>query len=111
LTKFANFVLKENLDEYAYVVFEEIIRSLNENSTPRLMDQAVGQVRGSDASSIRNINWILKGHEVTVKYISKLENGNIISGSDDMNIKLWDVDTRKCVKTLRGHDGGVLFVI
>ena len=49
---------KENLDEYADVILEEILRSFNEKPSSHLMAQAVGQTRGSDKniiSSIRNI--------------------------------------------------------
>jgi WD40 repeat protein len=27
----------------------------------------------------------------------------IISGSDDKTIKIWDIDSGKCIKTLEGH--------
>jgi len=58
---------KENLEKYADVVFEEIIKSLNKNPTPQLMDQAVGQVTDVNIpSAIGNIE------------ISNKESGNLI---------------------------------
>ena len=33
------------------------------------------------------------------------------SASEDMTIKIWDVETKKRVETLSGHDGGVTCVI
>ena len=51
------------------------------------------------------------GHKGEVWYVSKLENGHLISASDDGTIKMWNVNTRRCIHTLIGYYGGVLCVI
>ncbi len=42
--------------------------------------------------------------------VVELKNGNIISGSYDGSIKIWNVETRECVATLLGHKGIVFSV-
>jgi WD40 repeat protein len=34
----------------------------------------------------------------------------LASGSDDQTVKLWDVSTRECLKTLAGHSDRIWFV-
>jgi WD40 repeat protein len=34
----------------------------------------------------------------------------VVSGSDDMSIKVWDLETRKCITTLLGHSNYVIGV-
>ncbi len=31
----------------------------------------------------------------------------VVSGSDELTIKLWDIKTGKLLRTLRGHTGGI----
>ena len=46
----------------------------------------------------------LEGHTSCVRVIYQLQNGNLISGSDDKTIKIWDLNTKICIATLSGHD-------
>ncbi|CDR41068.1 CYFA0S06e00980g1_1 [Cyberlindnera fabianii] len=48
----------------------------------------------------------LIGHKSWVKDLAFHPNGKIlVSCSDDKSIKLWDLETGDCVRTLTGHDG------
>ena len=40
-----------------------------------------------------------------------MENGNILSGSCDNTIKVWDVLKLICINTLYGHSGYVLSIL
>jgi WD40 repeat protein len=44
------------------------------------------------------------GHTKAVRCVKIIENSNkLISGSDDSTIKIWNLDTSKCERTLKGH--------
>ncbi len=51
----------------------------------------------------------LTGHKEWIRCIRRLtKNGSMVaSGSDDYMIKIWDLDTGECVRTLRGHEDSV----
>jgi WD40 repeat protein len=51
--------------------------------------------------------YTLKGHSMPVDCLLELPNQMLTSGSDDKSIKLWNLDQRICIKTLRGHNGSV----
>lgn len=51
---------------------------------------------------------IEEGHSKPVTELVVTPNGKtIISGSDDNTIKLWDIETGECLKTLKGHSGRI----
>jgi WD40 repeat protein len=56
---------------------------------------------------------MLKEHKdfVNVNYLVVLQNGNIVSASDDKLIRIWDINTYTCIKTLSGHHSYVMSVI
>ena len=63
---------------------------------------------GSADLSIKIWDWekgecinTLFGHEKWVKCLCQLDNDYIISGSDDMIIKIWE--NNKCIKNFYGH--------
>ena len=41
----------------------------------------------------------------------ELNNGNLVSGSGDKSIKIWDLEKKSCLKTLIGHSGYVLSLL
>ncbi len=43
----------------------------------------------------------MQGHTDEVNCINLMPNGNLISGSDDCTIKIWNVDTCDCVETFK----------
>lgn len=43
----------------------------------------------------------IQGHDDTIVCLIELTNGNIVTGSYDQNIKIWDVDTFKLVKQIK----------
>ena len=55
-------------------------------------------------------NTILKGHSDTVYSACFSPNGQyIVSTSADCSIRIWDVSTGLCIKTLKGHTGAVYY--
>lgn len=51
---------------------------------------------------------VLRGHTDWVNTVRiDATSRTLISGSDDSTVKLWDLDTRRCIATLGGHNGGV----
>lgn len=54
---------------------------------------------------------IEEGHSKPVTELVVTPNGKtIISGSDDNTIKLWDIETGECLKTLKGHSGRIHYL-
>jgi F-box and WD-40 domain protein 1/11 len=49
----------------------------------------------------------LRGHADSV-YCLEFDSKRIISGSRDQTIKVWDIQTGRCLGTFRGHHGSVL---
>ena len=47
---------------------------------------------------------VLNGHEHTVKTFCQLNKNYFASGSFDCSIKIWDINTWKCVHTIVGHE-------
>ena len=48
---------------------------------------------------------ILSGHKAWVMAVTFSPDGKILaSGSNDETIRLWNVETGQCLKTLRGHN-------
>ena len=47
------------------------------------------------------------GHKEWIRCIRFLSKNRIVSGSDDYMIKIWNLDTGECLKTLRGHEDSV----
>ena len=45
----------------------------------------------------------LEGHTNTVNNIILYHHNKLISCSGDKTIKIWDLNTGKCLKTLKGH--------
>ncbi|XP_067948021.1 F-box/WD repeat-containing protein 7-like isoform X2 [Watersipora subatra] len=50
---------------------------------------------------------ILRGHDDHVITCLEFSGNRIVSGSDDNTLKVWDVETAQCLRTLVGHTGGV----
>lgn len=49
----------------------------------------------------------LKGHQDTITSLLRLQNGLLVSASNDHTIKLWNTATGECLKTLEGHTSQV----
>jgi WD40 repeat protein len=53
--------------------------------------------------SLGKTKFFLKAHNARIFSIAKLPDGNIVSASNDTTLKIWNVKTFQCIKTLRGH--------
>jgi F-box/WD-40 domain protein MET30 len=52
--------------------------------------------------------WCARGHEDWVNQVRMdLPSRTVFSASDDCSIKMWDMDTKQCIKTYTGHLGQV----
>lgn len=61
-------------------------------------------------ANINKNNAILSGHTGNVNSAVFSPNGKrIVSSSNDKTIRIWDVETCKCINTLKGHTGEVCF--
>lgn len=49
----------------------------------------------------------LTGHTGVVYCLIQLRNGDLVSGSCDDTIKIWNIETRACIQTLAGHTDSV----
>eukprot|EP00510_Aplanochytrium_minuta_P002282 CAMPEP_0184013508 /NCGR_PEP_ID=MMETSP0954-20121128/5059_1 /TAXON_ID=627963 /ORGANISM="Aplanochytrium sp, Strain PBS07" /LENGTH=994 /DNA_ID=CAMNT_0026293719 /DNA_START=171 /DNA_END=3152 /DNA_ORIENTATION=+ len=59
-------------------------------------------------------NYSLEGHEQGVNCLDYFTGGEkpyLVSGADDLKIKIWDYQTKSCVQTLDGHTGNVSAVM
>ncbi|KAH0528302.1 hypothetical protein TsFJ059_003185 [Trichoderma semiorbis] len=52
--------------------------------------------------------WTLRGHSDWVNHV-RLDSASrtVFSASDDLSVKLWDLDSKQCIKTFLGHVGQV----
>jgi len=50
----------------------------------------------------------LTGHTGRITCVTNLPNGNIITGSEDKKIKIWNAESGNCIKTLSGHKNYIL---
>ena len=59
-----------------------------------------------------NFDWTVKrkltGHTGYVWSLAISQGGQLISGSSDKSIKVWDIRSGECLKTLKGHTSSVL---
>jgi WD40 repeat protein len=79
-------------------------------------------IKQTDFSHLRSFFWYylwrqnnksldLTGHELAVSSVAFSPDGRTLaSASDDKTVKLWDVQSRKEIKTLSGHSDSVRFV-
>jgi WD40 repeat protein len=49
----------------------------------------------------------LTGHNSVVNSVAVLPNGDIVTGSSDNTVKIWDLKTGNEIKTLIGHNGAI----
>ena len=45
----------------------------------------------------------LTGHTDQLWCLIELKNGDLVSGSSDKTIKIWNIERRACFQTLNGH--------
>jgi WD40 repeat protein len=49
-------------------------------------------------------------HKGAVMCLTQLDNSLIAFGSSDRTIKIWDLESDKCIKTLTGHENWVMYI-
>lgn len=49
-------------------------------------------------------------HKDAVLTIEELKSGEIVTGSLDTNLKVWNYETGKCKKTYKGHTHGIIII-
>lgn len=103
--------LKQNLNHKQQLELIEKLEELN-------LDQDIEKVCDIDATlyDIRELNVkmsfgelvnkshaTLNGHSAPVVSLAILSNDKLVSGSEDNKIKIWNLNSNKCIRTLEGH--------
>lgn len=83
------------------------IRAVVPISNNRLASTYRNTIKLWDPEDIQSSVLELKGHKGLVTALIILPNGNLVSGSEDKTIKIWDLHTNTCLKTLEGHEGEI----
>ncbi|KAF2716064.1 WD40 repeat-like protein [Polychaeton citri CBS 116435] len=69
-------------------------------------------IRVMDFSESQPVSFTLKGHTDWVNCVQIDEaSRTLFSASDDLTVRLWDLDTRECIKVFEGHVGQVQQVL
>lgn len=59
---------------------------------------------------LKNKNFIYRGHEQQINSVA-FKNGLLITASEDKNLRVWDLETKKSLYTLRGHETSIQSVV
>ncbi|CAF1094590.1 unnamed protein product [Brachionus calyciflorus] len=52
-----------------------------------------------------------QGHDDLINYVTEMSNDNLVNCSDDYTLKIWDINSLKCIVTLKGHNHYVQYAI
>lgn len=52
----------------------------------------------------------LTGHTYHIRSVAWNNKGELVSGSSDKDIKIWNVNNGNCIKTFNGHNNEVMSV-
>ncbi|KRW99243.1 WD40-repeat-containing domain [Pseudocohnilembus persalinus] len=103
-----NFALHRSLDDHIHYVMDIAInpRDLNQFCTASL-DRTI-KVWTLSTTGSKN-NFTLTGHTQGVNCVDyyKGDRPYIISGGDDLLVKIWDYQTKQCIHTLEGHQQNI----
>uniref|UniRef100_A0A1I8EZ04 WD_REPEATS_REGION domain-containing protein n=1 Tax=Wuchereria bancrofti TaxID=6293 RepID=A0A1I8EZ04_WUCBA len=53
---------------------------------------------------------VFRGHRKAVSYVKYCTENEVVSASTDSNLRLWDVGSGKCIRTMKGHQNERNFV-
>ncbi|EJD76535.1 E3 ubiquitin-protein ligase RFWD2 [Loa loa] len=53
---------------------------------------------------------VFRGHRKAVSYVKYCSENEVVSASTDSNLRLWDVSSGKCIRTMKGHQNERNFV-
>ena len=84
----------------------------DETGAPKVADDLVGREETEGMQSPVHLVGSLEGHTGAVYAVSfSPENNTLVSGSADKSIRVWDLQSRACLRTLHGHTGSVRDVV
>ncbi|TKR81137.1 hypothetical protein L596_015065 [Steinernema carpocapsae] len=58
---------------------------------------------------LRAVN-VFRGHRKAVSYVKYCSENEVVSASTDSNLRVWDVNTGQCLRTMKGHTNEKNFV-
>lgn len=100
--------IKESLKQFAYVDWRQ--KALEEYAKLRAVCSEPNETNDAEAVKQQRpqSNRILRGHTEYVGAVSITANGMLaISGSGDKTVRVWHVNTGKCLNVLKGHTDSV----
>ena len=59
---------------------------------------------------LKNKNFIYRGHEKQINSVA-CKNDILVSGGDDKILRVWDIQTRKSLYMLKGHEDPILGIV
>lgn len=102
--------IKQHLDDHKTIVND--LCFLYDNSfASGSYDNNINIYKYSPVDNKYSLSNILRGHRDAVFSLLLGRNGNLISGSRDKSIKIWDLTTQECLTTYFLHKGHVTSII
>ena len=101
-------VIDFDKDKINLLLSELVENFVKVNKLQQLLGEQIKQ--DDKVGAVLGVKKVFK-HKNEITWILILKNGSIASGSLDTCIKIWDLNTGKCIKSLDGHTHAVLWVI
>ena len=103
--------IKQHLDEHKTIINDLCFLYDNNSFASASYDNNINIYKYNPMNNKYSLSNILRGHQDAVFSVILGLNGNLISGSRDKSIKIWDLTTQECLTTYLLHKGHVSFVI
>ena len=84
-----------------------LTKYLGKNRTPLPLFRNAAH---SDATALDRATFQSNGHTESISVLAVLQDGRVVSGSDDNTLRVWDAASGQCLQTLEGHSSGVTCV-
>ena len=95
---------KENIPTEVYLQLADL--ALQKCRNTRIVPE--NEMISDEIKTLENRTFI-RGHTNAINSVA-VKNNKIVSGSWDKTIKIWDLNSGECLKTLRGHECCVLSI-